>query len=70
VHLAREVEHVRGEARIDEHGGIDFPGLGMGGALGEDGGKILQPAQEHGNGGLVHRERHDDFPEWLQLIVT
>ena len=69
--LPRQGEHVGREARIDEDGGIDLLGLGMRGALGEDGGEILQPAQEHGDRGLVHRECHGvDSQNEVQRFAT
>ena len=56
--MDKEKKTIQAVTGIDENGRIDLARLGIGQALIEDGGEVLEVAQEDRHRGLVHGERH------------
>src|SRR5262249_55980967 len=66
LHLALHGKHVRVEAEIGEHDGLDLPRLGVRLRLVENRGKVLEDVGEARDAYLVHGNGHDVLRRWAR----
>lgn len=62
LHLARQREHVRTKARVDQHRRVDLLRLRMSVGFSQDNRKMGQSADEYRNRSLIHRKCHERSP--------